>query len=99
MTFSKILSALVTSFVILSIPMLIAIIYMGEEYVGVELKPFFIQFGMCVILLPFCAKFARCFFNKALEIPYQSGCATQFHCANKMDIPEKKKPVPKIKSK
>ena len=68
MTISKVLAAFVTSFIILSIPMLIAMFSLGQEYHGFSYWQILAPFLACLILTPLCAQLARVCFVYALDI-------------------------------
>jgi len=68
MTISKILSAIVASFVVLSIPMLIAMVSLGREYHGFSYWQLIAPCLLCIISIPFCAKWSICCFKGACDI-------------------------------
>ena len=68
MTISKVLAAFVTAFIILSIPMIIGMIALGQEDHGFSHLQIIGPFLACVILTPLCAQLSRICFKKALFI-------------------------------
>ena len=67
-TISKILAAFVTSMIILSIPMVIGMIVVGEEYHGFSHLQIIFPFLACVIFTPLCAQLARECFKSAMDL-------------------------------
>lgn len=68
MTLSKVFAAFVTSFVILSVPMIIGMVIVGREYHGFSHLQIIGPFIGCLILMPIFAYLSKSCFKYALDL-------------------------------